>query len=62
MFTFARRTLTGLLTLATMAAAPTLASTPQPFPTDGPRFNTKTALTWNQFKGKVVVIDFWNHH
>jgi hypothetical protein len=39
------------------SAEPTL----RPFPADAPRWNAERPLTWGQFHGKVVWLDFWNH-
>ena len=56
-----RGALLGLLTLAGLAAV-AQAAPPRAFPTSGPKFNTPENLKWSQFKGKVVVVDFFNHH
>lgn len=61
MYSTFRGAVLGLLTLATLATAADAAA-PRPFPTSGPRFNTSGNLNWNQFRGKTVVVDFWNHH
>lgn len=55
------RSLFGLLSLAVFAVA-VEAAPPRPLPASGPRFNAPGNLTWDQFKGKVVVVDFFNQH
>jgi hypothetical protein len=62
MFSLNRRTLIGFLALSTFVASAAVAAAPRPFPADGPRFNAKGQLSWDQYRGKVVVVDFWNHH
>jgi hypothetical protein len=56
-----RSALVGLLALAALAGSAEAAK-PRALPETGPHFNVKGALNWDQFKGKVVVVDFWNHH
>lgn len=51
----------GLLALAALATSAE-ASKPRPLPTAGARFNVSGVLNWDQYKGKVVIVDFFNHH
>ena len=55
----------GLLSLA-LLAGPALAKAPDSNPASkrplpaGPRWNSEQPLSWDNLKGKVVLLDFWN--
>lgn len=39
------------------------AKRPRPLPGSGPVWNIdKDDLEWDEFEGKVVIVDFWNQH
>ena len=56
------KVLASALLVAAATVSASLAAAPRKLPSDGPRFNVSGKLDWSQFKGKVVIVDFWNHH